>query len=276
VIHDPAFRAAVDALHAGDVAALDRLLDAEPRLLRERIREPSCYRDSGRDQYFLDPQLLWFVANNPTLVETMPATIRDVTRMLLARGAVGLDYTLELVMTSAAAREQGHQLALIQTLRAAGASPTPRAIDMALAHHELAAVHALGLPLTASIAAATGRADDLRGLLVNAAPALALTALAQAVINGHSATARVALGAGADVNAFLPLHSHSVALHQAALHDNVELLDLLVHHGARTDVRDTMWDGTPHDWAVHEHRAHAAAYLERLGPTPRGRVTDPD
>ncbi len=33
VIRDPAFRGAVEAIHAGDVAALERLLDAEPRLL---------------------------------------------------------------------------------------------------------------------------------------------------------------------------------------------------------------------------------------------------
>ena len=124
VIHDSAFRAAVDALHAGDIAALERLLDAEPRLLHERVREPSCYRDSGRDQYFLDPRLLWFVANNPTLVETMPVNIVEVARLLLVRGAEGLDDTLGLVMTSAPAREQGYQVALVQALRAAGATPT--------------------------------------------------------------------------------------------------------------------------------------------------------
>ena len=82
VIRDPAFRAAVGAIHAGDRAALERLLDAEPRLLRERVREPSCYRDSGRDQYFLDPQLLWFVANNPRLVDAMPSNIVEITGAL--------------------------------------------------------------------------------------------------------------------------------------------------------------------------------------------------
>jgi len=55
VIRDPSFRAAVDAIHAGDVERLERLIDADPRLMTERIREPSCYRDSGRSQYFLDP-----------------------------------------------------------------------------------------------------------------------------------------------------------------------------------------------------------------------------
>ena len=139
VIRDPAFRAAVGAIHAGDRAALERLLDAEPRLLRERVREPSCYRDSGRDQYFLDPQLLWFVANNPRLVDAMPSNIVEITGALLSRGAAGADYTLGLVMTSAAARERGDQVPLIRTLLAAGAARTARAVDLALAHRELEA-----------------------------------------------------------------------------------------------------------------------------------------
>jgi hypothetical protein len=265
VIRDPAFRAAVAAIHAGDLAALARLLDAEPRLLRERVREPDCYRASGRDQYFLDPQLLWFVANNPRLLDALPANIAEITRALLSRGADGVDYTLGLVMTSAAAREQGHQVPLIRTLLAAGAAATAQTIDLALAHRELEAVQALEPPLTASIAAALGRADHLRRLLATAAPAEVQAAFGLAVINGRTAAASVALDAGADVNAFLPVHPHSVALHQAALHDDVELLELLVERGARTDLRDTVWGGTPREWAVHEHRPRAAAYLELVG-----------
>jgi ankyrin repeat protein len=254
VIRDAVFRDAVAAIQAGDVAALERLVDSEPRLLHERIREPSCYRDAPREQYFLDPQLLWFVADNPILVETMPANIVEVTRALLARGADGLDTTLGLVMTSARAREQGHQVALIQTLLAAGATATPAAIDSALAHRELEAVRALRHPLSASIAAALGRAEDLDRLLATATSAEVQTAFALAVINDRTAAACVALDAGADVNAFLPVHAHSVALHQAALHDDVDLLELLVARGARTDVRDTVWSGTPRDWAVHERQ----------------------
>jgi hypothetical protein len=77
VLRDPPFRAAVAAIQSGDVATLERLLDARPRLLHERAMEPACYRESGREQYFLDPKLLWFVAFNP---------IPDVD-LLLAHGA---------------------------------------------------------------------------------------------------------------------------------------------------------------------------------------------
>jgi hypothetical protein len=251
---------AVAALQAGDIPTLKRLLDAEPRLLHARIRG---FGDHG--DYFRDPNILWFVANNPKLVETMPANIVDVTRALLAREPEeeDLDYTLELVMTSAAAREQGHQLPLMDALLRADATATPRAIEMALAHGELGAVEELlrrGYLLTAPIAAALGREEDLRRLL----PADAQTAFALAVFNDRTGAARLALDAGADVNAPLSVHSHSTALHQAALHDDVELLELLVERGARADVPDTLWNGTPLDWARHEHRPHAAAYLERL------------
>jgi len=270
VIRDPAFRAAVSAIHAGDLDGVERIVDEQPRLLHEHIREPSCYRETPREYYFTDPQLLWFVANNPILIDTMPANIIEVTRALLDRGADGRDYTLGLVMTGSKAREQGHQIALIETLLSAGATATQQAIDGALAHGESEAVRALELPLTASTAAAFGQAEDLVGLLAAAPPAEDQMALALAVINGRSATARVALDAGADVNAFLPVHGHSAALHQAALHDDVEMLELLVAHGARLDVHDTMWHATPRGWAVHEHQQSAAAYLERLEGSAAG------
>ena len=62
VIRDPNFRAAVAAIRAGDVDGLGRLLDQHPELLHMRAIEPDCY---PRD-YFRDPKLFWFIANNPT------------------------------------------------------------------------------------------------------------------------------------------------------------------------------------------------------------------
>ena len=97
VIRDPEFRAAVAAIHADDVPALERIVEDEPRLLHERIREPDCYRDAPREQYFLDPQLPWFVADNPHLVETMPAKHRrGHAGAARARRRTGVDFTLEL------------------------------------------------------------------------------------------------------------------------------------------------------------------------------------
>jgi ankyrin repeat protein len=266
VLRDPAFRSAVAAIRSGDVAALEWLLDAEPQLLHERALEPACYRERGRDDYFLDPKLLWFVAFNPIPDVPVPATIVDVTRALLSRGPQqdDLDYTVELVMSGSAAREAGHQLELLDVLLAAGARATARAIDVALAHREREPIEALlraGHPLTAPIAAALGQTDALPGLLADAPPAEVNMAFALAVVNGQSDATRLALDAGADVGAFLPVHSHSTALHQAALADDVALVDLLLARGAPTDARDPTWNGTPLDWAIHGGSERARARL---------------
>ena len=73
-----------------------------------------------------------------------------------------------------------------------------------------------------------------------------------------------ALDAGADVNGFLPVHAHSTALHQAAIDENLELIELLIARGARADIADTLWGSTPLGWAMHQGKARARAYLEGL------------
>lgn len=273
VIRDPSFRAAVAALQRGDVAALTRLVDDEPRLLRERILEPDCYREADRFQYFRDPRLFWFVANNPTLTKRMPDNIVGVADALIARGVDkgDLDYALELVMTSSSGREQGLQVPLIERLIAAGATPTSTAIDMTLGHRELVPVQALlqaGHPMTPAIAAAFGHTDRLEGLLRGASAGDIQNAFGMAVINGQTEAARLALDAGADVNGFLPVHRHSTPLHQAAIDDNLELIELLLARGARTDIADKLWNSTPLGWARHQGRGRAAARLERLEMQP--------
>ena len=273
VIRDPSFRAAVTALQGGDVTGLARLLDAEPRLLRERILEPECYREASRSQYFRDPKLFWFIANNPTLMKRMPDNVVEVAETMIARGVdkADLDYALELVMTSLPAREQGLQIPLLERLMKAGATPTAKAIDVTLAHWELAPIQVLlqaGHPMTASIAAALGRTDRLEALLREASAEEIQNVFGLAVINRQVEAARLALDAGADVNGFLPVHAHSTALHQAAIDENLELMELLVARGARTDVADKLWNSTPLGWATHQGKSRAAAYLERVASRP--------
>jgi len=260
VIRDPRFRAAVKAIHAGDVAALNGLLDRNPELLHERAIEPDCYPQD----YFRDPKLFWFIANNPTLMRKVPANIVDVGWAMIARGAeeADLNYTLELIMSSGSLEDQ--QAALMTLLVDAGAIATPASVRVALAHWELAPILLLlarGMAMTAPIAAALGRTQALSALLAEASPDDRQEALGLAVINRQVDAARLCLDAGADPNAFLPVHRHSVPLHQAAINDDVELMKLLVERGARLDIRDTLWDGTPLGWAVHNKKAKAEAYL---------------
>ncbi|MCX7366427.1 MAG: hypothetical protein NTV97_32060 [Alphaproteobacteria bacterium] len=269
VIRDASFKAAVSAIHRGDVAGLAHMLDAQPRLLGERIVEPECYRQANRPQYFRDPGLFWFIANNPTLMKTMPTNMVEVASTMIERGVdkAALDYALELVMTSAPAREQGLQLPLLELLLASGATVTERSIDMTLGHRELAPILALlegDLPMSAPIAAALGRTDRLIDLLPAASAEEIQRAFGLAVINGQVDAARLALDAGADPNAFLPVHAHSLALHQATLDENLPLMELLLASGARTDVADKLWKGTPLGWAIHQGKARARAYLESL------------
>jgi hypothetical protein len=265
-----AFRAAVAAIHAGDVVELARLLDAEPRLLHERAVRPESYGASEAWEYFRDPKLVWFVANNPMLVAALPANIVDVARVMLERGVESADlaYALELTMTGGTAREQGLQIPLMRLFHAAGAVATHHAIVSAAAHREHAALRELldlGYPRSVPIVAALGVGAELRGLLEGADRDTIQTAFVLAVVNGTLDTARIALDAGADPAAPLPVHAHSTALHQAALNGDVPMIELLLARGARTDVRDALWNGTPLDWARHEHRAEAVALLAARG-----------
>jgi peptide-methionine (S)-S-oxide reductase len=272
-ISDPTFRAAVDAIDAGDVARLAHLLDAEPRLLHERILGPEAYRLAKRHQYFRDPKLFWFVANNPTRVTRMPANITEVARAMIERGVeqADLDYALVLVMTSSVAREQCHQRPLMRVLLAAGAMPNADTIASAAAHFELDALRALleaAVPMTAPMAAALGENDALRGLIANADRDEVAAAFGLAAINGQAEALGIALDAGADVNAYLPVHSHTTALHQAALLDRADLARLLLDRGANPEAKDKLWDGTPLGWAIHENKPAARAVLETSTETP--------
>jgi hypothetical protein len=259
LIRDPFFRAAVKAIHRGDVVGLVRLLDREPRLLHERILGPDCYRQADRPQYFRDPKLFWFIANNPTLVKRMPDNMVEVAEAMIARkvGKADLDYALELVMTRSPAREQSLQIPLLELLLKAGATPTTRAIDMTLAHRELA-----------PIAAALGRTEALVELLDAASADEIRRSFGLAVINGRIDAARRALDAGADPNAFLPVHAHALALHTAVLEENLDMMDLLIGRGARTDIADKLWDSTPLGWAIHQGKVRARAYLENVPNRP--------
>lgn len=263
-ISDPHFRAAVEAIHRGDLDGLGRLLDERPVLLHERAIEPPA----APRGYFSDPKLFWFVANNPTLIAKPPENIVEIARMMIARGVAqeDLDYTLELAMTDGLMPRE-MQMDLVRALVEAGAVATRHAILMTLGHQQTRPVAWLveqGLELSAPIAAGLGRTAELPALLAAASAEERTDALGMAVINHHPEAARLCLEAGADPNRFMPCHSHSTPLHQAAIDGDVAMLELLVGHGARPDLRDTLWRGTPLGWAIHGGKGEAEAYLRSL------------
>jgi hypothetical protein len=43
------------------------------------------------------------------------------------------------------------------------------------------------------------------------------------------------------------------------------MLKLLFEHGAKLDIRDTLWNATPLGWAVHTGKSSAEAFLRSIG-----------
>jgi hypothetical protein len=136
-IQDPAFRRAVDLLDAGDVEGLRAHLRAHPNLVHERV-----VFEGGN--YFQNPSLLEFVAENPIRQGKLPANIVEVAKLILDVGAKSdratLDETLGLVCSGRVPRECGVQIPLIDLLCDYGADPNR---GMPGAHGEFEAAGAL-------------------------------------------------------------------------------------------------------------------------------------
>jgi hypothetical protein len=259
-IADPVFRRAVDLLDSGDAAGLQEHLRQHPGLAQREI-----VFEGGN--YFCDPTLLEFVAENPARRGTLPKNIVEIARIILEAGVTqrALNETLGLIASSLVARQSGEQVLLIDLLCDYGADPNS-ALRTALMHGEFEAADALmrrGAGLNLAAAAALGRTKDAHRLLDAANSEDRHWALALASQFGHADIVRLLLDAGEDPNRYNPVggHSHSTPLHQAAAAGHLELARLLVANGARLDLRDTMWNATPAEWAKHEGKPELEAYL---------------
>jgi peptide-methionine (S)-S-oxide reductase len=159
---------------AGDVPALDRLLNDHPELARERLAAPGPWlRDKvggALDGFFKDPYLLWFVSEDAPVHGRLPKNIADVTRAIIRAGRRSgvprlqeqLDYALRLVAWSGVAQQCGVQIEMLDVLLDAGASPDG-ASDSALVNGPLAAAEHLvgrGARLTLATARCLGWWDD--------------------------------------------------------------------------------------------------------------------
>jgi len=262
-INDPSFRHAVELLDAGDVAGLRTHLHRHPELVNRHV-----VFEGGN--YFQNPTLLEFIAENPTRRGALPRNIVDVARVILEAGSKqpAVDEALTLVASSRVARESGMQADLIDLLCDYGADPNC-AMRTAAMYSEFDAVNALlrrGARVDLPVAAALGRIDDVRRLTASSDGEERHWALALASQVGQIEIVRMLLEAGEDPNRYNPVggHSHSTPLHQAAAAGNLELVRLLVHQGAKLDWKDTMWGATPAEWARHEGKPEVEAYLLAL------------
>jgi ankyrin repeat protein len=257
-IDDPMFSDAVRLIDSGASSALARLLQEHPKLIRERVHFEG-------ENYFRDPALLDFIAENPVRNGVLPDNIVQIAEVLLQAGPDrdSMNETLGLVASGRVPRECKVQLPLIDLLCRHGAEPDS-ALHTAILHGELEAVSQLircGAHPDLPVLAALG---DVQGVLRHLSTfdsTQRQLALALAAQYGQVEVLRALLDSGGDPNLYSPGPSHSTPLHQAALAGHLEAAVLLVERGAKLDVRDTVWNGTPADWAEHGGHATVARFL---------------
>jgi hypothetical protein len=263
-IEDPDFRKAVDLIDRGDVGGLRDHLRVHPGLVRRRV-----LFEGGN--YFREPTLLEFVAENPVRHDRLPPNIVDVARAILDAGAAAdrraIDETLGLVCSGRVPREHGVQVPLIDLLCDHGADPNG-AMLAALGHGELDAVAALirrGAAIDLVAAAAMGRREEARAALRVAGSLARHRALALAAQHGHGEIVGLLLDAGEDPDRYNPVgcHAHSTPLHQAALAGHLDVVRRIVERGGRLDIRDIHHRATPLGWAEYAGMSEVADYLRR-------------
>lgn len=286
---DDLFRQAVEAIEAGDLQKLNRLLADHPRLAHERLTEPGQWlRDQVGDAlegFFKNPYLLWFVAEDPVRHRRLPSTIVDIANAIVdaARrtGAKNLqeqlDYALCLVAWSSVAAECRVQIPLIDALIDAGAAPAVNANNALVNGHFSAAERILqrGGKLTLASALCLGRWDDVTRLTREADPEQKQFAFILAALTGRAEGVRRALDLGVEINQpSRDLYSHATALHHAVCSGSLDTVKVLVEAGANAAAKDSAFGGTPLAWAEHyvgearndemrERYSEIATYLRR-------------
>lgn len=162
LIEDAAFRRAVDLLDGGDAAGLREHLKRYKKLVHQRVEFEGW-------NYFRNPTLLEFVAENPIRHGKLPENIVEVARVILDAGPdrTSIDTTLALAATGSVPLEQGLTVPLIELLCEYGADPN-EAINAAALHGSLLAVRTLlqhGARMTLPVAAALNSVQDVTRLL---------------------------------------------------------------------------------------------------------------
>src|SRR5262249_7143578 len=116
---------------------------------------------------------------------------------------------------------------------------------------------------TLATAAGLGRVAEATRLLSEAPSDERHRALALSAQLGHVDVVRLLMDAGEDPNRYNPpgTHSHSTPIHQAALAGHLNVVLFLVERGARMDIEDTIWKGTPLGWAEHGGQTEVADYI---------------
>lgn len=288
-VHTPAspvgrFEAAVEAVVNGDAPTVKRLLHEDPALVGARSTRVTCF-----DPPVHRATLLHYLAANGVEGhrQRSPNNAAEIAKILLDAGADpnalqdsygGQNTTMALLVSSSPPRDAGVQVPLVHILADDGAALGPSGegnwtspIETALVFNMCEAADALvkrGAAVdTLAAAAGLGRLGDVRRILPSADAIDRHRAMALAAQCGHADVVGALIDAGEDPNRFNPpgTHSHSPPLHQAIAAGHLDVVKLLIERGARLDIKDTIYDGTPLGWAEHCNQPEIASYLTSIG-----------
>jgi ankyrin repeat protein len=276
-----AFETAADAIVAGDIPTLERLLRDNAGLIHAR---------STREHR---ATLLHYVAANgvENYRQRTPKNAVKVAEILLEAGAEvdaeadvygGGATTLGLAATSVHPFRAGVQNDLIDVLvkhgarldYPGGAGNKHTLVTGCLANGRGEAAEylaSLGAALNLQGAAGVGRLDVVRtyfnddGSLTDTATQADLAnAFIWACGYGRSEVVEFLLESGIDVNARYPFHGRGhTGLHLASYHAHPDVVGVLLRRGATEDLTDETWGTTPLVWALHAWSQDPTAPIDR-------------
>ena len=269
------FESAVEAVVGGDLDGLQRMLREHPELVTSR----SARRHRAT--------LLHYIGANgvENVRQKTPDNALAIAKLLLDSGAEAdalasmydqLCTTMSMLVTSTHPAEKGLQAPLAELLLDYGAElegpgsewRSTLMATLTFGYTDTArAMHRRGATLYLNSAAGLGLIDDVRRLLPGSSAEVRHSALALAAQHGHPEAVRLLLDAGEDPSRYNPEghHSHSTPLHQAVWSGHLDVVKLLVERGARLDLRDKVYEGTPLGWAEYGDKQEIAAYLKSVG-----------
>jgi len=256
------FDAAADAVVDGDEAGLKALLRAHPDLVRARSARHGA-------------TLLHYIAANGVEDERQrtPANAVAIGQLLLDAGAdsnATADFygapmmTLGLLLSSGYPHQAGLQADLAEGLLDAGADGRDALLTaLAYGYGDTAEILTRRLRVNSlPVAAGLGRVESFEAFLPDASVEDRHRAVTLAALYGHIAILERLAGEDLDRLNAKGFHGHATPLHMAVWKGHEHTVRWLVERGARTDIADTVHEGTPLDWARHEGHTAIARYLE--------------
>ena len=290
----PRFDEALEALRAGDVGRLRKVIGEAPELVKARTNLAPPYG------YFSGATLLNHVAGNPSWEgRPLPKNIVEVARVLLELGSdveamtmgPNRGTTMGLVITSKQASDANVSGPLIDLLLEYGAKldlngkpdhvvpdwDRLNVLDLPLANYATQAAEKmieLGAEADVCAAAALGKMDLLRdcfdedgeltkrpyrrGRRMSARDSIGL-AMLFAYVNQRMEAVDFLLEKDGNWN--MTGVNNGAAMHRAAWEGDLEMVKRLVAKGADIHNRDNPFNSTPLSWAQHNKQMHVFDWM---------------